>query len=128
MPELSAQKSGKNLILDFEETAYSAKAAASGKRGFLLEGNGKFCMRSFPLALAPNAHYEMTAQIRKENLSEYFPEFRRVSGDCRFLDCSHRKEPGCAVRSAKENGMIAEIRYNSYCRLYEELAAAGNHW
>ena len=70
----------------------------------------------------------MTAQIRKENLSEYFPEFRRVSGDCRFLDCSHRKEPGCAVRSAKENGMIAESRYNSYCRLYEELAAAGNHW
>ena len=65
MPELSAQKSGKNLILDFEETAYSTRAAASGKRGFLLEGNGKFCMRSFPLALAPNAHYEMTAQIRK---------------------------------------------------------------
>ena len=70
----------------------------------------------------------MTAKIQKEDLAEYFPEFHLVSGNCRFLDCSHRKEPGCAVRSAKEDGVISDSRYTSYCRLYEELAASGNRW
>ncbi|MBQ4328147.1 MAG: hypothetical protein IJC27_00315 [Lentisphaeria bacterium] len=65
MPELSPQKTGKNLRFDFEEIVYSTQAAASGKRGFLLKGNGKFLMHSFPLDLQANAHYEMTMQIRK---------------------------------------------------------------
>ena len=76
LPELPAQKSGKDLKLDFEETVYSEKAAFSGKRGMLLKGNGKFCMHKIPLALVPEAHYEMTAQIRKSE------DVSPKSGDC----------------------------------------------
>ena len=58
--------------------------------------------------------------ILKENLQYAFPDFGRYIGQCRFDDCSHRKEPGCAVRSACEAGEIEKTRYDSYLRLYEK--------
>ncbi len=44
----------------------------------------------------------------------YFREIFRLSRDCRFSDCSHTHEPGCAVRAALEEHRISESRYNSY--------------
>ena len=58
--------------------------------------------------------------ILKENLQYAFPDFGRFLGKCRFDDCSHRKEPDCAVRSAVEAGEIEGSRYESYLRLYEK--------
>lgn len=58
--------------------------------------------------------------ILKENLQYSFPDFAPYLGKCRFDDCSHRKEPGCAVRSAVEAGEIEPSRYDSYLRLYEK--------
>ena len=58
--------------------------------------------------------------ILKENLQYAFPDFGRYIGQCRFDDCSHRKEPDCAVRAAWENGRIEKTRYDSYLRLYEK--------
>ena len=58
--------------------------------------------------------------ILKENLQYAFPDFGRYIGSCRFDDCSHRKEPGCAVRDAVETGAIEKTRYDSYLRLYEK--------
>lgn len=58
--------------------------------------------------------------ILKENLQYAFPDFGRYIGTCRFDDCSHRKEPGCAVRQAVEAGEIEKTRYDSYCKLYEK--------
>ena len=58
--------------------------------------------------------------ILKENLQYAFPDFGRFLGKCRFDDCSHRKEPDCAVRSAWESGEIEKTRYDSYLRLYEK--------
>ena len=58
--------------------------------------------------------------ILKENLQYAFPDFGRFLGKCRFDDCSHRKEPDCAVRSAVEAGEIEASRYESYLRLYEK--------
>ena len=58
--------------------------------------------------------------ILKENLQYAFPDFGRYIGQCRFDDCSHRKEPDCAVRAAWENGEIEKTRYDSYLRLYEK--------
>jgi ribosome biogenesis GTPase len=54
-----------------------------------------------------------------------FVEIHALSVDCRFKDCRHMEEPGCAVRSAVLNGRIAARRYESYrrlFRLYEKLA------
>ena len=58
----------------------------------------------------------------KENLQYAFPDFGAHLGDCQFHDCSHRKEPGCAVRRAMENGAIEKTRYDSYLRLYEKAS------
>jgi len=58
--------------------------------------------------------------ILKENLQYSFPDFGPYLGKCRFDDCSHRKEPDCAVRSAVEAGEIEPSRYDSYLRLYEK--------
>ena len=60
--------------------------------------------------------------ILKENLQYSFPDFGPYIGKCRFDDCSHRKEPGCAVRSAWEAGEIEKTRYDSYLRLYENYS------
>ena len=60
--------------------------------------------------------------ILKENLQYAFPDFGRFIGSCQFHDCSHRKEPGCAVRAALEAGEIETTRYDSYLRLYEKAS------
>lgn len=58
--------------------------------------------------------------ILKENLQYAFPDFGPYIGKCRFDDCTHRKEPGCAVRRAWEEGKIEPTRYDSYLKLYEK--------
>ena len=65
--------------------------------------------------------------ILKENLQYAFPDFGRFIGQCRFDDCSHRKEPGCAVRTALESGELEKSRYDSYLKLYEK-ASQINLW
>ena len=58
--------------------------------------------------------------ILKENLQYAFPDFGPYIGQCQFHDCSHRKEPGCAVTKAMEEGALEQTRYDSYLRLYEK--------
>ena len=58
--------------------------------------------------------------ILKENLQYAFSDFAEYFGKCQFHDCTHRKEPGCAVRVAMESGKIEPTRYESYLRLYEK--------
>ena len=65
--------------------------------------------------------------ILKENLQYAFPDFGPYIGSCRFDDCSHRKEPDCAVRQAVELGHIGKTRYDSYLRLYEKSSQV-NLW
>ena len=60
--------------------------------------------------------------ILKENLQYAFPDFGRYIGDCQFRDCSHRKEPGCAVTAALTAGEIEASRYDSYLKLYEKAS------
>lgn len=52
--------------------------------------------------------------INKEEVSHYFPEMRDLLGQCRFNNCLHINEPGCAVIEAMEEGKIELSRYNSY--------------
>ena len=60
--------------------------------------------------------------ILKENLQYAFPDFSEYLGRCQFADCSHRREPGCAIRSAVEAEKICPSRYDSYLKLYEKSA------
>jgi len=68
--------------------------------GFLIDSPGvsEFELRDIPWA----------------QVAEGFAEFRPLIGTCRFSDCSHRAEPGCAITTAVEYGTIAPSRYESY--------------
>ena len=58
--------------------------------------------------------------MEKEEISHFFPEIFRVSEHCRFYNCTHIHEPGCAVIEAVQNGRISESRYWSYLSMMEE--------
>lgn len=82
------------------------------------------------LHILPNGHFVADTPGLREvglwgidvtHLAECFPEFLPYLYDCRFGDCRHLVEPGCAVRQAVKNGEIFEGRYDSYKTLREEL-------
>ena len=58
--------------------------------------------------------------MKKEELSHFFPEIFAKAEGCRFYNCSHTHEPGCAVMEAVENDEISESRYASYLSMMEE--------
>ena len=60
-------------------------------------------------------------QVGKSSLVEYFAEMAPLVDGCRFRDCVHLSEPGCAVRDAVDRGEIASIRYEAYQRIIESL-------
>ncbi len=60
--------------------------------------------------------------LLKENLQYAFPDFGKYLGKCQFHDCTHRTEPGCAIRTAVEAGNVERTRYDSYLRLYEKAS------
>ncbi len=57
--------------------------------------------------------------LEQEVIVDQFPEFFRLKGQCRFGNCTHMNEPGCAVLKAVESGTIAASRYNSYLDMVE---------
>jgi ribosome biogenesis GTPase len=84
--------------------------------------------RLFPLSFGgyladtPGLKAFALQDLEPEEMDGYFPEIGALVADCQFRDCSHREEPGCAVRAAVENGGVHADRYDSYLRLrrYEE--------
>lgn len=70
---------------------------------------------------------EMMTPIPKEQLQYDFIDFAPYLGRCRFNDCAHLKEPGCAVTQALTQGELMPSRYRSYVRLYE-LSAQHKSW
>jgi ribosome biogenesis GTPase len=61
-----------------------------------------------------------TIDFERAQIAHYFPEIFKVSADCRFNNCTHTHEPGCAVLSVIEDGGIALSRYQSYLSILEE--------
>ena len=61
-----------------------------------------------------------TFDMEPEELTSYFKEIFRFSKDCRFSNCTHTHEPGCAVLKALEDHYIAESRYQSYLSMLED--------
>ncbi len=66
--------------------------------------------------------------VSPRDLASCFPEMRPLLEDCRFADCLHRAEPGCAVRAAAGRGEVAADRMTSYITLLEELRSAPAAW
>ena len=61
-----------------------------------------------------------TFDMEPEELTSYFKEIFRFSKDCRFSNCTHTHEPGCAVLQALENHYIAQSRYQSYLSMLND--------
>ncbi len=61
-----------------------------------------------------------TFDIEREELTSYFKEIFKFSKDCRFNNCTHTHEPGCAVIQAVENHYISASRYQSYLNMLED--------
>lgn len=61
-----------------------------------------------------------TIDFERAEVAHYFPEIFRISDNCRFNNCTHTHEPGCAVRDAVESSEIALSRYTSYLSILDE--------
>jgi ribosome biogenesis GTPase len=63
--------------------------------------------------------------IEKQELGRLFPEIRKLMSNCRFHNCRHINEPGCAVLNALENGELESSRYDSYLSIYNDNNTRG---
>jgi ribosome biogenesis GTPase len=61
--------------------------------------------------------------MSQQELADGFRDFEPFKGNCRFNDCHHASEPGCAIQAAVKAGRIREWRYRSYLRLLQQAAA-----
>lgn len=59
--------------------------------------------------------------IEKSELSHYFPEMRQRLNDCKFNNCLHYNEPGCAIKTAVNEGIISEERYINYLGILDSI-------
>lgn len=74
---------------------------------------------------SPGFHEFGLHHIAPEALARWMPDLAPYVGQCRFHNCTHRREPGCAIQAAiAPHGPIAPHRWRMYHDLYEELAAA----
>lgn len=80
---------------------------------FALEGGGY-------LIDTPGIKGFGTFDMEEEEIGHYFPEIFKTSAECRYGNCTHRHEPGCAVRQAVEEHYISESRYQSYLSMLED--------
>lgn len=80
---------------------------------FEVEGNGY-------LIDTPGIKGFGTFDMRDEEVGHYFKEIFKTSADCRFNNCTHRTEPGCAVREAVNQHLISESRYQSYLNMLDD--------
>lgn len=53
-------------------------------------------------------------ELEKEEISHYFPEMRELLNECKFNNCTHTNEPGCAIKKAVDDNIISLVRYESY--------------
>lgn len=94
-------------------------------------GKGVHTTRTRELFLLPNGAMLIdTPGMREiqlwsvdEGFGEAFPEIEQLAGNCRFDDCTHTHEPGCAVREAVENDRIPKKRYENYVGMRKEMEA-----
>ena len=121
---------GKSSILNALDVKFSIPTAEVSQK----LGRGKHTTRHVELFDLGNSTYiadtpgfaafndEDEDPVRIHELAGCFPEFSSFAGKCRFDDCTHRKEPSCAVRAGVEQGIIHPSRYDSYLRLYDEAS------
>ncbi len=111
---LNAIQPGLGLaVKTVSEATTKGRHATVASEMFPLDGGGY-------VADTPGIRVIGLYNIEPSELDGYFPDIGPYIQQCRFSDCRHEQEPGCAVRQAVENGDIWYERYESYLRLREE--------
>ena len=59
-------------------------------------------------------------ELEKSTLAERYPEMRALMHECRYTNCTHLHEPGCAVKESVEQGKFSMIRYEGYMRIMSD--------
>jgi ribosome biogenesis GTPase / thiamine phosphate phosphatase len=123
---------GKSTLLNTIEPGLALRVSeVSSSRRVPTAGKGRHTtthLEMFTVEMgdgAPPAHIVDTPGMKElgiwnkpDDMASLFPEMRPYLGQCRFgADCSHSHEPGCAIKEAVEEGMIAERRYQNYLRV-----------
>ena len=90
-----------------KHTTRHSQVIPAGKDTYLVDTPGFSCL--------------YLSDMEEQELKDYFPEFRKYEGQCRFQGCRHIHEPGCAVKEALDNHKISSLRYEDYLGLYNEL-------
>ncbi len=120
---------GKSSLLNKIDPAWSATVGALSER----IGRGRQTTRHVELYQLPTGAYladtpgfqsfdiERMDLVLKDDLAHAFREFAAYIPLCRYADCHHIKEQGCAVREAVAAGNISKSRYESYATLYESM-------
>lgn len=118
---------GKSSVLNRMAPGFAAKTGEVSEK----LGRGRHTTRHVELCCLPDGtrlidtpgfssfDTDQMEIILKENLQYAFPDFAPYLGGCRYHDCAHLHEPGCAVREALDAGKLQPTRYASYVRLYE---------
>jgi len=76
------------------------------------------------IADTPGIQHFVPTGVGVDALGHAFPELRPLEGECRFADCRHRSEPGCAVLGALASGQIDKRRYETYLAILGEAESA----
>ena len=104
-------------IRDLKKATHKGRHTTVVREMFALEKGGY-------VADMPGLRQLSLWDTQPEELDGYFPELRELVAECQFNDCSHRSEPGCAVKKAVEEGKVHPERYESYLRMRSGIEEA----
>ena len=90
-----------------KHTTRHSQVIPAGKDTYLVDTPGFSCL--------------YLSDMEEQELKDYFPEFRKYEGQCRFQGCRHIHEPDCGVKAALAEHEISQLRYEDYLGLYNEL-------
>ena len=108
---LNAIQPGLGLaVREISEAFQKGRHTTTVRQLFPLEGGGY-------VADTPGMRSLALWDTEPEELDGYFPELASLVAGCQFNDCTHKTEPGCAVRAAVQAGRVHPQRYDSYLRL-----------
>lgn len=116
---------GKSALLNALDSSLCLRVGAVSRRS----GQGRHtttCAELLPfcggyLIDTPGVKEFGMADVSPRDLPHLFPEMRALLPRCRFSDCTHRREPGCAVRAAVSQGIVSGERYHNYLGIMESL-------
>ena len=111
-----------NRLLGAEHMATGAVRADDGRGRHTTTHREMVIIPSGALLIDNPGMREVGLYGSEEDLDAAFSDIDALSRACRFSDCGHGSEPGCAVRAAREDGTLAEERYQSWRKLQKELA------